>query len=103
MVRSTRVALLCIVICASGTSAPDTSVTVPEMEEVSDWARIEVAVTNRQTMTINTTRILNLWSLTSASKESVQGCFMIALSQRSTVYTFCYNVVNRKGDEFVDN
>src|SRR5260370_41007265 len=73
------------------------------MEEVSDWARIEVAVTNRQTMTINTTRILNLWSLTSASKESVQGCFMIALSQRSTVYTFCYNVVNRKGDEFVDN
>jgi hypothetical protein len=57
------------VICAFGTSAPEVSVTVPLMEEVSDWARIEVAAMNRQTMTINTVRILNLASLTSASKE----------------------------------
>jgi hypothetical protein len=42
------------------------------MEEVSDWARMEVAVTNRQTMTINTARILNLSSLTLASRKKVQ-------------------------------
>ena len=54
------VASLCTVIFALRTTAPDASEMVPDREEVSVWARIEVTVVNRQTITIKTARILNL-------------------------------------------
>src|SRR6266702_164049 len=83
MVRSASVALLRTVILASGTSAPDASMTDPDRDELSDWARIGGAIVRMQIATNSSrTEIPNRLFFTRASKVSFVGLTcMIALSQ----------------------
>src|SRR5947209_14498041 len=97
------VATLRAVTFAFGTTAPDESVTVPDREEASDWARTELAVIRERTMTAHAAQVQSHLFLTrDLHKITKKGmvCFMIALPQRFTCLPPLVAIVNERNGEF---